>query len=279
MKRNRLLTLIAISVISLTIMQSYSGGYGVDIRATSPTPGCSGSGCHLATGNNSNNALKIEVFDANNTKILKYDANTTYKVRISLAKSNVQAPLTAGFQATFFTATSNAAGTFPGIGSNTQVKEDFVNAVRIVTHKTSNVTAIVSGSTVEWEFNWKTPLLGANDIIVSAIANDANANTMSSGDLILQTQLFLPQNSLTVNDYSKGIESIYPNPTTSQLTLSLTSPKVSSINIYSITGQLMKQVKAEGDKVNLDVSDLSNGNYIISITQDGNYARQQFVKY
>ncbi len=281
MKRNRLLSLIALSFISLTVLQSYSGGYAVDIRATSTNPGCSGTGCHSATGSNSGNALKIEVFDVNNTAVLKYDANTTYTVKISLAKSNVQAPLTAGFQATFFDATSNLAGSFPGIGANTQVKEDNVSAVKIVTHKTSDVTAIVQGSTVVWEFAWKTPLLGANNITISAIANDANANSQSTGDVILQAQVFLPQNTwpVAVDDLSKGIDAIYPNPTTGQMTIKLTNQVESEISIYSITGQLVKQLKAEGNNVNMDVSELNNGSYIISIAQDGNFARQQFVKY
>ncbi len=281
MKRNRLLSLIALTLISLTVLQSFSGGYAVDIRATSTTPGCSGTGCHSATGNNSTNALKIEVFDANNMAVLQYDVNTTYRVKISLAKSNVLAPLTAGFQATFFDATNNLAGSFPGIGSNTQVKEDNVNAVKILTHKTSNVTAIVQGSTVEWEFDWKTPLLGANDIIISAIANDANADGGNSGDLILQTQLFLPQKTwpTAVSNLSKGIDAIYPNPTTGQLTVQLEDGAESIVSIYSITGQLVKQLTAEGNKINMDVSELNSGNYIMSIAQGDNFARQQFVKH
>lgn len=280
MKRNRLLSLMALSVISFTLLQSYSGGYSIDIRATSASPGCSGSGCHSTTSASSA-PLSIQVFDASNNAILQYDPNTTYKVKISLAKSNVAAPLTAGFQATFFDANNNNAGTFPGISGNTQVKEANVAAVKVITHKTSNVVPIVSGSTVEWEFDWKTPLLGANDITISAIANDANANSTSSGDIIIQNFLFLPKNTwpTAIGDISKGIEAIYPNPTTGMLTVKLTDLSASEISIFSITGQLVKHISAEGNKVNLDLAELNTGNYIISIAQNGKLARQQFVKY
>jgi hypothetical protein len=279
MKRNRLLSLAVLSIISFTLLQSFSGGYSTDIRATSATPGCSGGGCHSVTGSNSSNALKVEVYDASNQLVLQYKDNTTYEVRISLDKNNVQAPLSAGFQATFFDATSNAAGTFPGMNSNPQVKEAFVGGVRIVTHKTSNVTGIVQGAKVIWTFDWKTPVLGANDIIVSVIANDANANSTSSGDLILQASLFLPKESVGVKDYTKGIDAIYPNPTSGKLTVKLDSKKASDISIFSMTGQFIKQIKGEGNIINLDVSELTNGNYFIGIAQEDNFARQQFVKY
>ena len=279
MKRNRLLSLIVLSIISLTVLQSNSGGYDTDIRATSATPGCSGTGCHSTTGNNSNNSLKVELFDANNVSVLKYDDNTTYTVKISLAKNNVQAPLTAGFQATFFNSTNNHVGSFPGIGSNAQVKETAVGGIKIVTHKIGNVTNIVSGSTVEWTFQWKSPLLGANDIIISVLGNDANSSSTSAGDLVYHTTLFLPKNATAVKDYSKGIDAIYPNPSKGQLNINLESAKASEIAIYSITGQLVKQVNGQGNKINMDVSELNNGNYIITVAQDGNFARQQFVKH
>jgi len=261
-------------------MQSNSGGYDTDIRAHLPNPSCGGGGCHTSTNSsNANNTLKIEVFDANNVSVVQYQDNTDYTIKISLAKSNVVSPLTAGFQATFFDATNNAAGTFPGISNNPNVREANVGGVKFVTHRNSNVSTIVVGSTVEWTFQWRTPSLGANNIIISALGNDANASSTSAGDLIYHAFLFLPKQPIGVKDVSKGIDAIYPNPTTDQLTIKLDKEAASNISVYSVTGQLIKQLGATGNKVNLDVSELPNGNYILAIEQNGNFARQQFVKY
>jgi hypothetical protein len=283
MKKNRILSLLTLTCVSLVLLQSWGGGYtGAIVAHTASTgTGCSGSGCHNPQSPTTNNGLTIDVLDASNNPITSYENNTTYKVRISLKKNNITSQLAAGFQCTIFdVGTNNSQGSFPGISGNTHVQAPNIGGKVVLTHKTSNVNAIVSGSTVNWEFDWKTSLLGSGDINISVIANDANSDQTSAGDAITYTSKFLiPSAPASVGDYNTGIDAVYPNPTTGNLNVKLTNSKASTISIYSITGQMMKQIKGADQNISLDVSDLVNGNYIITMEQEGASARQQFVKY
>ncbi len=276
MKRNRLLSLLALSFVSLIILQSNSGGYQSAIVAPSATPGCSGTSCH-ATSSQNQGAFRIELFDtATNTKVTTYKANTSYEIQVSLDKFSANP--TAGMQLTVFDGTSNSIGTFPGIQSNTHLRE-VQSPKKFITHSKSDVLDIRVSSTVIWKLYWKSPLLGGNLITISALGNDANGDLNEGGDLIRHATLLVPQNSVGLNDIAKGIVAIYPNPTTSNLTVKLDSDKASKISVFSITGQLVKQLNTNGDDIKMDVSTFANGNYIVVVEQDENLARMQFMKY
>ena len=71
---------------------------------------------------------------------------------------------------------------------------------------------------------------------------------------------------------------LFPNPTTHQLSVT-SSQKIERIHIYSIDGQLVKEVKAINSEIaNIDISGLSEGIYTIKVmTESGQYV-EQFVK-
>ncbi len=274
MKRNRLLSLLVLTIVSLTVLQSNSGGYqGVVAHTASTSNG--GCNCHGPAVASQSNTLKLEVLDASNNVVSSFLPNTNYTVRVTLKKTN--ANNAAGVQVTVFDAgTTNQAGV---ISDGTLIKAQNIGGTFVANHSQKDISAIKVGANVTWEFPWKGPLISASDITFSAIANDCNDDGTVGGDFIVYKDQFITQTPISVTDYSKGIKTIYPNPASDNLTIKLDSEKASTIAIYSMTGQLVKQQNATSSKINMDVSNLPNGNYIVAIAQDGNYARQQFVKF
>jgi len=77
------------------------------------------------------------------------------------------------------------------------------------------------------------------------------------------------------NDYVDGLNetmenkvSIYPNPATDIITISLLKEKISEVKIYSIDGVIQSTYKSNSNNVSCDISELSNGLYIVSIVLD-----------
>ncbi|MCO5259697.1 MAG: zinc-dependent metalloprotease [Crocinitomicaceae bacterium] len=82
--------------------------------------------------------------------------------------------------------------------------------------------------------------------------------------------------ALAINKLNIIDASLYPNPANSSVTLSTTKSVSGNIVITDINGKVVKEVKANGLKTIIDVSDLNNGFYQITI--DGVVKAQKFVK-
>lgn len=83
--------------------------------------------------------------------------------------------------------------------------------------------------------------------------------------------------------YSAGLEDhvtesidVYPNPVENDLYLDLKVNGPLTAYIYSMDGQLVKTINA--NKNILDVSDLSSGQYILSLSDEQNNYRSKFLK-
>ena len=83
----------------------------------------------------------------------------------------------------------------------------------------------------------------------------------------------------SIEDISTKI-SVYPNPATDNVTLTVPAELADSrIIISNITGQIVMEQKLNGvTQTDLNVSNLSPGAYIIRIADDKNVAKLQFVK-
>lgn len=69
---------------------------------------------------------------------------------------------------------------------------------------------------------------------------------------------------------------IYPNPVKDILTIEIPFEQ-STIKIYSVTGAMVKQVVLNGEKI-IDVSELSDGLYIISVEDEKGPITETFIK-
>ena len=70
--------------------------------------------------------------------------------------------------------------------------------------------------------------------------------------------------SLAVNENSVLNAQFYPNPVTDILNIS-NKQEIDNVMIYSVTGQLQMQQKVNGKSVQLNLSKLSAGLYIVKI--------------
>lgn len=100
--------------------------------------------------------------------------------------------------------------------------------------------------------------------------NPGNGSTFYFDDIILESPLSL-------NDFSKNDFKLYPNPAGDYLTISAASA-MDDITIYSVTGQVLRNVQPFDKEISLDVSDLSNGIYMIRTIRNGIVQTKKFTK-
>ncbi len=73
---------------------------------------------------------------------------------------------------------------------------------------------------------------------------------------------------------------IYPNPSNNVLNIKMNDfAENSLLNIYSMQGQILKSVILNNNLTSLDISSLSNGNYIIQIMNGSTISQTKFSKF
>lgn len=99
------------------------------------------------------------------------------------------------------------------------------------------------------------------------VVSDANA-------FVLGIAHFTLNNEVGVDDHNVQ-SSIYPNPANNTLHVSVSSP-MNSISIYSLSGQLLSTQDVDGRQANLNVSNLSNGLYLLKIFTENGIVNRKF---
>jgi len=120
----------------------------------------------------------------------------------------------------------------------------------------------VTAKTVATNF----PLTGTwyNLMDGATIAGTVESITLQPGEF----RIFGNQPAVLNNEqFSTAKPSLYPNPANSQFSLSLPAQKV---EVYAITGQLVKTFGAMAAGSSFDVSSLSRGIYMVKITDENN---------
>lgn len=78
---------------------------------------------------------------------------------------------------------------------------------------------------------------------------------------------------------TSDIITLSPNPVNNILHISAKNVMIKNIIVYDITGRMIMNQTAAGNKTSLDISELNTGTYILqTLTQDGNIHNQKFVK-
>jgi len=71
---------------------------------------------------------------------------------------------------------------------------------------------------------------------------------------------------------------LYPNPVQNTLQINTQNKIIDKINIYSILGSRVRQLKAETVSPSVDVSNLASGVYYVQLYSGKNVALKKFVK-
>ena len=77
----------------------------------------------------------------------------------------------------------------------------------------------------------------------------------------------------SIDEINGSTTSVYPNPATNVLNIS-TNEVIKSIEIYCVNGALVKTVSTK----TIDISDLNNGMYILSVLTEEGVSQTRFIK-
>ena len=119
-----------------------------------------------------------------------------------------------------------------------------------------------------------------NDVVAGDVFNNTAAIFFDFNPAIttntVNTEIV---SSLSVNDYNLTGISIYPNPTSGELTIRSKSV-INTIEIFDINGRLLssEQVSNSQFEYQLDVSKLSQGVYFLEIQSNERKEIRKFIK-
>lgn len=100
----------------------------------------------------------------------------------------------------------------------------------------------------------------ADDITVAALVDWSNYR--SSVNYVCSEEF------LKVNKLSVARVSLYPNPANSLLNVDFETEAERSIRIYDMMGQLVYESKVSDTHTEINISDLANGNYVVTVVSD-----------
>ena len=90
---------------------------------------------------------------------------------------------------------------------------------------------------------------------------------------------FLTNCNMGINDNNLNLFTIYPNPVQNNLTIQSETNTIKEIFIYNMIGQKIQSIKSNNmQNINVDVSLLQSGTYIIEIITNGGTMKNKFIK-
>lgn len=128
----------------------------------------------------------------------------------------------------------------------------------------------VYGNTYFWDFGDSTPIVSYYNVFHNY--NDTNYYTIT---LIIQNQcgsdtivqdIYINDN-LSVSEIQKNIYKIYPNPTAGLLEIAFSelNKELKAIQVYNLEGRLLYESSTSEINVNLDLSNLNGGIYLLKV--------------
>ena len=82
---------------------------------------------------------------------------------------------------------------------------------------------------------------------------------------------------LSVNNVVDYSTNIYPNPATNNITIENTNFMINSIEIYNITGQIVRDENINSMRKDIDISDLDKGIYIVEVNTSQTSIRRKLI--
>ncbi|MEI6507334.1 MAG: T9SS type A sorting domain-containing protein [Bacteroidota bacterium] len=164
----------------------------------------------------------------------------------------------------------------PGFGNNGQAYDATIVGTRTHFTKGSNsIQVSVNGSSIGYvSVNYFTVLNDSTincHIVIDSNTKDTSCTVMVSnsvdGNLNLYNAFSVVNTGFNEMILTKNEPIIFPNPANVYLTISFNGfVENIAIKISDITGRTLKSFSENGEKIKLDVSDLQNGIYFVTIT-------------
>jgi hypothetical protein len=125
---------------------------------------------------------------------------------------------------------------------------------------------------------------GKNTLPVNLTLN-GNAPAFEDVQLFIQGDYVSGNvNLISENDFKEGISDIYPNPAVNAIRLSVSFNETTELELtlYNGSGQLIKAGKRKvypgESNIELNISDLANGIYLLKISDKSNQVTKRFLK-
>lgn len=284
MKKIYLLSVITAFVIAIiTLKSSEVNSAPKPLKSTGPQlcvsgeapnfSNCTTAGCHEDNVVNSGSAsVSLDLGDKGEGF---YVPNQTYTISINIAKANM---LRAGFQIIAVqddsvdyspgTVTLSNAAETQKLSSNTACNAKFKTWVE---HTYAGTDVDETGSKT-WTYQWKAPSKNAGNITFYLAALEANDDQDNSGDYTytITKTLSYKQPEGIVDALLNNNLSIYPNPSTNELTIKYNNAvTLSSLDILNQAGTVVKTYKISSFNQTVtgtqtfDIQDLTAGVYFL----------------
>lgn len=183
---------------------------------------------------------------------------------------------------TFYSITGNLttkspAITYDGLTLTKGLKlETSAGVITYSTPQTSTLTLVFYEAAAKVKVDGVTLTASSGIVTVNNVLSGSHKIEKASGTATLMyvktayTTLGLEENSQTPK------LALYPNPVTNTLYLSSSDQKIKNVAIYSFTGALVKNISNDSDSI--DVSNISNGSYLVKVTTDKGSFTQKIIK-
>ncbi len=134
----------------------------------------------------------------------------------------------------------------------------------------NNTPSAINATNNCWELNEESTLL----IAESVISHQEDDNTL--GEVIFDPILFC--NSVTVEEKEENLISIYPNPASFYVKIGSKSSLLESITLMNLLGEvIIPSFRITSNEIELDVSILNAGIYVLIIKEKGRIFKQQLI--
>ncbi|NVO21084.1 MAG: T9SS type A sorting domain-containing protein [Bacteroidetes bacterium] len=228
-----------------------------------------------------------------------YDAGNVFTAQLSDATGSFASPITIGSISSAFVGSINAvipANTTPGtayrirvVGSNPVVTGSD-NGSNITINALPNVNTTVSGATITVNqagatYQWLNCNTG--NTVIPGETHQSYTPTANGSYAVIVTMngngCSATSNCVTIANVgldeleTKDHFAVYPNPAADNITISL--PEKATIEIRTIEGQIVKTVDYEGKTLEISLSGLTSGVYIISAKTNNAIVTKTLIKH
>lgn len=207
------------------------------------------------------------------------NAGTTYPITVTISDTNGTAAK-AGFQmVTLKTSTNGNSGTYSEPEGSTNVQVKNANSKSYIGHKSAK--EFDANNSLTYNVDWTAPENQDGEEIkfyaAALIANGSNTNKRDKFVTATVTSTVMNQVS-TDNELGSNIF-IYPVPATDQLFVNSNTQNLTKIELFTMNGEKILQNSSLSKPVTeLDISQLSSGNYIVTISNESNTISKLVVK-
>lgn len=144
-------------------------------------------------------------------------------------------------------------------------------------------TALAAGDVQKW-VSIDVPLTDFNNVKGGGIANrEALTQFLITAAGLTKVayidNVYLHQNStLSLEDFEQTAFKVFPNPVQNILNVQNNQTNIQEVQLFDITGRLLRSVQPESNIANVDFSSLSNGIYLLKVTSEGKTITRKIVK-